>query len=149
MGKVEILTLIAGVVLSIALALIVVPLFSGSSEMTKKVQFKHEIVSLINHHDIWTQSRELNQSLNYVDSYASNMKDIKGDSTKGLVTFKSENTCVITFNDTDKDKIDDLTCKTKESFNSSNVNKEIEDEIKYILNNKKINFKDDAIKINP
>ena len=36
MGKVEILTLIMGVVMSIALALIVVPMFKGNEELINK-----------------------------------------------------------------------------------------------------------------
>lgn len=46
MGKVEILTLIAGVVLSIALALIVVPMFSDSGKMSKKHQVNVELLAI-------------------------------------------------------------------------------------------------------
>ncbi len=48
MGKVEILTLIAGVVLSIALALIVVPMFGNTSNMAEKQKIHSELISVKN-----------------------------------------------------------------------------------------------------
>ena len=48
MGKVEILTLIAGVVLSIALALIVVPMFGDSKDFVLKQKLKFELIAFKN-----------------------------------------------------------------------------------------------------
>ncbi len=48
MGKVEILTLIAGVVLSIALALIVVPMFSSTEDLVVKQKIQTELIAVKN-----------------------------------------------------------------------------------------------------
>lgn len=48
MGKVEILTLIAGVVLSIALALVVVPMFSSGDNLVQKQKIQSELIGIKN-----------------------------------------------------------------------------------------------------
>lgn len=48
MGKVEILTLIAGIVLSIALALIVVPMFSSTEDLVVKQKIQTELIAVKN-----------------------------------------------------------------------------------------------------
>ena len=99
MGKVEILTLIAGVVLSIALALIVVPIFGGSGEMTKKTQIKYEIASLIKHKDLWEMDKTLNDNLDFNVSYKNYTKDVDivvGGALDGYIEFKSKNKCKVT-----------------------------------------------------
>ncbi|MFW3426030.1 hypothetical protein ACN9KI_04025 [Aliarcobacter butzleri] len=48
MGKVEILTLIAGVVLSISLALIVVPIFGKSEDIANSYKLKSELITIRN-----------------------------------------------------------------------------------------------------
>ena len=90
MGKVEILTLIAGVVLSIALALIVVPIFKSSGDMSKKTQIKHEVISLIKHKDLW----EIDKTLNFNKSYENYTKDVTTD-TNGYIVFQSQNKCKV------------------------------------------------------
>ncbi len=96
MGKVEILTLIAGVVLSIALALIVVPIFKGSGEMSKKTQIKHEVISLIKHKDLWEIDKTLDENLKFDKSYENHTKDVKivGE----YIVFQSENKCKVVEN---------------------------------------------------
>lgn len=93
MGKVEILTLIAGVVLSIALALIVVPMFGGASDMSKKTQIKYEVISLINHKDLWEMDKTLDPTLDFNKSYKNHTKDVK--EVGGYTEFQSQNQCKV------------------------------------------------------
>ena len=98
MGKVEILTLIAGVVLSIALALIVVPIFSSAGDMTKRTQIKYEVVSLIKHKDLWEADKTLNTNLDFNQSYENYTKDVKivGTGSDKYIEFQSKNKCKVT-----------------------------------------------------
>lgn len=93
MGKVEIITLIAGVVLSIALALIVVPIFRGIGDMSKKTQIKHEVISLIKHKDLWEMDKTLDPSLDFDQSYINHTKDV--NIVDGYIVFQTENKCKV------------------------------------------------------
>ncbi|MGJ0318846.1 hypothetical protein NG767_08890 [Aliarcobacter cryaerophilus] len=105
MGKVEILTLIAGVVLSIALSLIIVPIFQGSAEMEKRTQIKYEITSLIKHKDLW----EIDKTLNFNKSYENYTKGVTVD-TDGYIVFESQNKCKVEVDSVD-DKFYTIDCK--------------------------------------
>ncbi len=98
MGKVEILTLIAGVVLSIALALIIVPIFEAAGNMSKKTEIKYEVVSLIKHKDLWEADSTLNPSLDFNQSYISYTKDAKPVKvgSEDYIEFKTQNKCKVT-----------------------------------------------------
>lgn len=102
MGKVEILTLIAGVVLSIALALIVVPIFSSAGDMTKRTQIKYEVVSLIKHKELWEADKELNNGLDFNQSYKNYTKDVElvDVGAEKYIEFKSKNKCKVTADST-------------------------------------------------
>lgn len=93
MGKVEILTLIAGVVLSIALALIIVPIFETAGNMSKKTEIKYEVVSLIKHKDLWEADSKFNSSLDFNQSYASYTKDV--EKVGEDIVFKTQNKCKV------------------------------------------------------
>lgn len=97
MGKVEILTLIAGVVLSIALALIVVPIFSSAGDMTKRTQIKYEVVSLIKHKELWEADKALNNGLDFNQSYKNYTKDVEivDVAGKDYIEFQSKNKCKV------------------------------------------------------
>ncbi len=104
MGKVEIITLIAGVVLSIALALIIVPVFKGIDEMSKKTQIKQEVISLIKHKDLWEMDKALDPSLDFTESYINHTKDVREDG--GDIVFQTENKCKVAADGTKNFTID-------------------------------------------
>lgn len=79
MGKVEILTLIAGVVLSVALALIVVPMFGNSDDLVKKQKIRSEIIGIKNAFEIYNKTKDYDLFLSSVPNKKS------GDSIDNLV----------------------------------------------------------------
>ncbi|MCR8709601.1 hypothetical protein [Aliarcobacter butzleri] len=92
MGKVEILTLIAGVVLSISLALIVVPIFGKSEELIFKQKVKSEIIAIKNAINMFIQIEGLNDAkqnniVNKLDKYLKNYNFSIGEDR----TIKSSN----------------------------------------------------------